>query len=86
MNQPAVVRVSKARGDVGGDAFALGVVERPPAGEPIFERAAREVLEHHVRTALCAPVVVDPADVRVRERGDGLGLAFEALRIGLGTE
>jgi hypothetical protein len=86
VDQATVVRVCEARRDVCGDALALRVVEWLPGSKPVFERAAGEVLEHHVRTALRAPVVVDPADVRVRERSDRLSFSLEPLGIGVGSE
>ena len=64
----------------------LGVRQRAALAETLLERAARQVLEDHERPPALASVVVETADVRMRQRGDGPRLALEALRIGVGAE
>ena len=86
VDQPSVVRVREPGRDLGRDPLALGVVQRLPRGETIFQRAAGKMLEDHVPPAVRASVVEEPADVRMGERRDRLGLALEALRIGVRSE
>jgi hypothetical protein len=86
VDQAPVMRVREPRCDLAGDSVALCVVQRPPRGEPVFQRAAGKVLEDHVPPSVCAPVVEEPADVRMGERRDCLGLALEALGIGFCPE
>jgi hypothetical protein len=86
VNEPVLVGVSEARGDFGRDLAGFRVVERPRRLEAVLERPTRQVLEHHVRTAVLLAVVVEPGDVRMRQRGDGLRLALEAGRVGVAAQ
>ncbi len=86
MHEPSLVCVLEARRDVERDAAGLVVCERRALPEHVLERAVREVLEHDVAALVCSPVVVDGADVRVRERGGGAGFSFEPLAVGGGRE
>jgi hypothetical protein len=55
--------------------------------EPAAQRLALEQLGHGVGDAVVPAEVVDREDVRMRERGDGLGLALEAReRVGVGGQ
>ena len=85
MDEAACVCVREAGGELGCDAQRLVVGKR--AGlQPLLERAVRQVLEHHERLAVCLAVVVDGADVGVRQRGGGAGLALEARAVGARSE
>ena len=54
--------------------------------QPLLERPVRQVLEHHERLAVGLAVVVERADVRMRERGGGARLALEARAVGARRE
>ena len=86
VHEPAVVRMSETGRHPGRDPERLGIRLPLPVAEPVLQRAVREVLEHHVRAAVCFAVVVEGADVRMRERGDRPGLAFEPRAIGARRE
>ena len=81
VDEPVLVRVREPGSDLGRDRPGLGVRERPAVAEALLERAARQVLEDHERPPALASVVVEAADVRVRQRSDGPRLALEAQRI-----
>jgi hypothetical protein len=86
MDQAPVMRVCKAGSDLSRDPLALRVIQRLPPGEPVFQRAPGEVLEDHVPPSVRPSVVEESADVRVGERCDRLGLALEALGVGVCPE
>ena len=86
VHEPALVGMCEAGGDRDRDALCLVVREGPPGGEPLLEGAVRQVLEHHVRPAVRFAVVVERADVRVRERGHGPSLALEPGAVGARCE
>ena len=50
--------------------------------DPVPERLAFQVLHHQERPALVAVDIVERADVRMVQRGDGARLALEALHRG----
>ncbi len=62
----------------------LCVEEQLVAREALRERLALEQLHDEIVGVALAPDVEQRADVRVRERGGGLGFALEALA-GVGT-
>ena len=64
----------------------LLVRQRRPVAQPLLERAAGDVLEHHVRPPVLLAVVVDLRDVRVGERCDRARLALEPGRVGVRRE
>ena len=82
---PCAWAIGEPGGDVPGGPVGL-LVGQGPAGEPLFERPAREVLEGHERPLAGLAVVVERGDVRVRERADGVRLAPEPPRVGLARE
>jgi hypothetical protein len=86
VDQAPVVGLGEPSRDLCRDPLALGVVQRPPGSEPVFQRAAGKMLEDHVRPAVRPPIVEKPADVRMGERCDRLGLALEALGVGVRSE
>ena len=81
MDEAASVRVGETGCDLGRDASCVVVGKRPARREPVFERAAGKVFERHERPSVGLAVLVEPADVRMRERCRGPGLALEAGRI-----
>ena len=86
MYEASRVRVREPGGELTGDlaGFAAGVwLARD---QPVLERAAAEILEHHVRPASRLSVVVEAADVRVSEGRHGMRLAFEAGGVGIAAE
>src|SRR5688500_11687556 len=71
-----LVRAPERGRDLDGDA--QGLVERQrPAVEPLRQRLALEVLHDEVVDAFLLAHVVQDADVRVAEGGDGARLALE---------
>ena len=86
MDETALVSVCEAGCDIGGDLLRFRVAKRLVGLKAIFERAARKVLEDHVRPPVRAAVVIETTDVLVRERGDGASLALEAERVSVGAE
>ena len=68
-----------------GDLDRVGdrLVDGQPAeaADAVLQRLALDVLEDDVRAALVLARVDDADDVRVRELGDGAGLAPEALQL-----
>ncbi len=86
MDEAALVRVREARGDLLRDPAGLPVRQRAAGREPVLERAARQVLEDHVRALVCLPVVEELADVGMRERGDRPRLPLEAGAVGVGRD
>ena len=58
------------------DAVGAGLLDWHRAGDGL----ALDVLHHQVAAAVVLPDVVQRADVRVVQRGDGAGLALEAFR------
>ena len=86
MHETSRVRVRETGGDLGRDVRGVGVRQRRPLLEPVLERAAGKVLEHHVRASLGLAVVVELRDVWMRERSGGPGLAVEARTVGVGRE
>ena len=85
VHEAAVVCVREPCCHLGGDAKRLGIGQ-PPLREPVLERAVRQVLEHHVGAAFRLAVVVQRADVRVREGGDRPRLALESGPVGARAE
>ena len=86
MDEPAVVRVREPGRDAARDLLGLGVGQRRALAEPVLERSARQVLEHHERPAGDLAVVEELVHVRMRERRRCAGLALEARRIGVAAE
>ncbi len=75
--------VGGAEGPGDLDPVGDGLGDRQPAHatDPLLERLALDVLEHDVRAALVLAGVDHADDVRVRQLGDGPGLASEALEL-----
>jgi hypothetical protein len=86
MDQAAVVRVRKAGRHLFCNLSCRGVVKRLGGREPFLERAAREMLEDHVRPSLFAAVVEQSTDVRVGKRRDGLSFPLEPDGVRVGPE
>jgi hypothetical protein len=86
MDESALVRVREPGGNLGRDRLRFRIVERLTRRQAILERAARQVLEDHVRPSPLAPVVEEPADVRMRERGDRMSFPLETGRVGVAPE
>ena len=82
MDEPALVRVREPCGDLGRDPQCLRVGQRRARFQAILERAVRQVLEHHVRLSVGLAVVVERAEVRMRERGGRARFALEAGAVG----
>ena len=57
---------------------------RPRPGQPRPQRLALEQLHHEEERPLMIPDIVQGADVRMVEAGDGLRLALETARVGPG--
>jgi len=83
VDEVVLVRVREPIGDLRRDPLRLRVGERGRRLQAVLERSSGQVLEDHVWAAVCFPVVVQPGDVRMRQGGDGAGLALEACRIGV---
>ena len=82
---PAVCAASSAVGDLRADvegAFKLSA----PAGEPILQRRALQILHDDERPLVLLADVVDGADVRVVERRCRSRLAREPARPGVARE
>ena len=83
VDEAARVGLREPGGDLGSDLERLLVRQRSSREQPVFERSARQVLEHHVAVAVALAVVVDAADVGVVEPSDRAGLPLEASRVRL---
>ena len=86
VDQTVLMRMCEAGSDLGRDCLRLPVAYRLARAEALLERAAGHVLEDHERPPALDSVVVEPADVRVRQRGDGVRLPLESGRVGVGAE
>jgi len=78
VNESLAVRAVERVGDLDADLEQLGERERP-AGEPVGERFALEMLHDEVVHPVLVPHVEERADVRVVEARDDARLALEAL-------
>ena len=86
VHEPALVRMCEAGRHLGRDAQRLAVGQPLSVAKAVLERAVRQVLEHHVRPAVGLAVVVERADVRMRERCDRASLTLEAGPVGARRE
>ena len=68
--------------DLPNDAEGDGQIGRPLAGEVFAQVAAIHEFEGHVAEAVAFAGTVNLHDVRMVERGDGLGFGLEALHGG----
>ena len=82
MNEPASVCVREPGRDLGRDPRRLASGSGSARLQPLLERAVRQVLEHHERLSVRLAVVVERAEVRVRERRGRARLALEARAVG----
>ena len=80
------MRVREAGSELAGDSLCLLERVRLAWDEPVLQRAATEILEHHEGPAVGLAVVVEPTDVRVSKRRHSLRLALEARRVGVAGE
>ena len=86
MDDPAPVGGVERVGDLDGDVERLVERHRAPL-EPSLERLSLEALHHEEVDLPLAPHVVDGADVRVAEAGEGPRLAAEAgQEVGVGPQ
>ena len=81
MHDPLLVRGRETLGHPAGELHRLALRERS-SRQPRAHRLALEQLRHGVRDPAVVAEVEDGQDVRVRERGDRLGLPLEALQGG----
>ena len=77
----ASVRGAERAGDLDRIGHRLGHRQPSLAADPILERLALHVLEHDVGPALVLAGIDHAHDVRMRELGNGPGLAAEALEL-----
>src|SRR4029077_14202079 len=84
MDDPGAVRLAESAGDFNGEPQGVVDLQRP--GEQAeCERLAFDVFENQVVRAILLTDVVERADVRMRERRDGLRFTRESgpeVRIG----
>ena len=78
MHEPLLMDVGEAVGDLTGDVDRL-VDRKVAAGHAVGQRFAFEMLHDEVIEASIVADVVDAADVRVLQTGDGFRLAIELL-------
>jgi hypothetical protein len=79
MHDPGAMRLVESVRDDDPDLQRLLERQRPlRAREPRRQRLAVEILHHEIVGVAVSADVVHHADVRMRERGDGAGLALEA--------
>ena len=78
MDDPLAVGLVQRIRDLNGRLERL-LQRQGPLGQPLGQRLALQVLHHQEVHAVLAPHVVERADVRVVQAGDGLGFALEPL-------
>ena len=77
MHHPRAVRPVQRVGDLSAEREHLGHRQRPLL-QPVREGLPLEQLHHQIVHAILVADVVQRADVRVVQLGDGAGLALEA--------
>jgi hypothetical protein len=79
VHEPLLMRRVNGVDDLSGDLERFGHRDGVRIRNPLCERLAFQIFHDEVRQARFGADIVQPADVGVRQPGDGCGLALETL-------